>query len=350
MDPHSRPVFVTGGTGLLGSHLILSLVSKGYNVRAAYRKQNSRDIIGKVAGYYGGIPAEILAGIDWIECDIINYPCLRDAMHGSKFVYHCAASVSFASGERDKLIRNNVQGTINVVKACLEANVEKLCHVSSTSALGASDGDLMVTEDYKWNKNDYHSSYGISKFISEEEVWKAINRGLNAVIVNPSIILGPGDWERSSSALFSRIDHGLIFYTDGMTGYVDVNDVVKAMIKLTESNIEGERFIINSENIAYGELFRMIARNLGVRKPFIKVPKTLKRLIFPMTLLAEKVPGNRIPFTKEMLNAAWSKVTFDNSKIIDRTGIVFTTVEKSIKSFAAIYKSEKNKEKALKIT
>lgn len=339
-----KPVFVTGGTGLLGSHLIFSLISKGHKVRAMHRKQSNRDIIVKVAGYYGGIHEEALSLIEWIECDMGNYECLKNAIYGTGYVYHCAAAVSFASSDKDKLISNNVQGTKNVVSACLEAKVEKLCHVSSTSALGASDGDFMVTEENEWDENDYHSTYGISKHLSEEEVWKGIEKGLCAVIANPSIILGPGDWDRSSAALFSKIDRGMLFYTDGMTGYVDVNDVVKAMITLTESDIDSERFIINSENISYGELFRMIVRKLGRREPVIKVGKTMKWLLSPLAGLAEKVPGNRIPLTKEMLNAAWSKVSFDNSKIIERIGIEFSPVEKSIESFAAIYKSEKKKE------
>jgi dihydroflavonol-4-reductase len=349
MNPYKKPVFVTGGTGLLGSHLIFSLVSKGHKVRAIYRKQSNREIIVKVAGYYGEINEEALSSIEWIECDMGNYECLKNTMDGTGFVYHCAAAVSFASSDKDKLISNNVQGTKNVVRACIDAKIEKLCHVSSTSALGASEGDFMVREDNVWDENDYHSTYGISKHLSEEQVWKGIENGLCAVIVNPSIILGPGDWDRSSAALFSKIDQGMLFHTDGMTGYVDVNDVVKAMIILTESKIDSERFIINSENISFGELFRMIARNLGVREPVIKVPKAMKRLLSPIVGFAEKVTGNRIQLTREMLNTAWSKVTFDNSKIVERTGIEFTPVKKSIESFAAIYKSEKRKEKRVQV-
>jgi dihydroflavonol-4-reductase len=343
MDPKEKPVFVTGGTGLLGSHLICRLILQGYRVRAIHRNTSNRGIIRKVADYYGGIPEELFFLIEWIECDLDNFDLLLKAMEGTGFVYHCAATVSFESPDRENIIKNNVRGTINVVRACILMKSEKLCYVSSTAALGASDGDFMVNEGKKWNEFASHSAYGLSKHLSEEEIWKGIEKGLRTVIVNPSIILGPGDWKRSSTALFSNIEKGMIFYTNGMTGYVDVNDVARAMITLTESSTDGERFIINSENLSYGKLFRIIARNLGVRQPFIRVPKIMSYIAGPLIDIYEKLTGKKSPLTKEMVSAAWSRISFDNSKIISRTGMEFTPIEKSVRYIADIYNSEKKR-------
>ncbi len=272
MKDLTRPIFVTGGTGLLGSHLIYTLISQGEKVRAIHRKTSNRDILRKVIGYYGGDSEKLMEFIEWTECDINDYGRLSEAMQGVDFVYHCAAAVSFKNLGRETIIDNNVTGTSNIVKGCLENRIKKLCHVSSNAALGAKDGEFMVDETHEWNEEQHHSPYAISKYLSEQEVWKGIRKGLNAVIVNPTIILGPGEWSRGSASFFSRIDGGMLFCTTGTTGYVDVNDVVSSMITLMRSNFSGERFILNAGNPTFEEFFTMVAGSIKARKPVIRMP------------------------------------------------------------------------------
>jgi len=341
-----KPAFVTGGTGLLGSHLIYTLILQGVKVRAIYRSTSNRQIIRKLIAYYGGNENELLSRLEWVESDISNVESLTGAMIGTGDVYHCAAAVSFENKDKNLVIENNVRGTANVVMACRENNVRKLCHVSSNAALGAYDGEVMVNEDHGWDEKGYRSPYGISKYLSEREVWKGMEEGLNAVIVNPTLILGPGDWKRGSVSFFLKIDEGLLFHTNGTNGYVDVNDVVKAMILLTSSNISGERFIVNSENLDYRRFFSMIAKSLKVRGPVIGVPKVLSYPAMLVAHLLEAVTGGRSALTKEIVKVAWSQISYDNSKIIRETGMSFTPVEKTVNSIAGIYLKEKDKIKS----
>lgn len=333
-------ILVTGGTGLLGSHLILRLLSGGGKIRATFRKNSNRDLVSKVAGYYGNEAVELCESIDWVDCTLSDYERVSAAMKAVGKVYHCAAIVSFEKGEDKLIIENNFNATSNIVNACLENKVEKLCHVSSVASLGASDGQLMVNEASEWNNGIYQSAYSISKHLSEMEVWKGIKRGLNAVIVNPSIILGPGDWTRSSAAIFKSVDDGLNFFTDGIKGYVDVDDVSRAMILLMDSDIKGERFILNSENLSNKQLFSLITQSLGISKRLVRVPRIISPLIMPAARILEFFTGKKLPLTKDLLRSAWTKVGYDNRKIISRTGMNFLTVAESVRRITSIYRSD----------
>jgi dihydroflavonol-4-reductase len=343
MENQYKPVFVTGGTGLLGSHLIFTLISQGEQVRAIHRKTSNRETLEKVIGYYKGDADKLLNLVEWIECDICDYDRLEQTMLGVEIVYHCAAAVSFENRNKDYVLDNNIKGTSNIVKACFANKIRKLCHVSSISALGAYDGEAMVNETHSWDEAGYRSPYGTSKYLSEKEVWKGISNGLNAVIVNPTIILGPGGWNRGSSAFFPKIYSGLLFYTSGTNGYVDVNDVVKAMITLMRNNISGERFIVNGENLTYDKFFGMIARSLKVWGPFIKVPKLLSYLALPLVSVLEIFSKGKTTLTMEMLKVAWSRITYDNSKLIKRTGFSYTPIERTVQVIGEIFLQEKIK-------
>lgn len=343
MEAQSKHVFVTGGTGLVGSHLIYTLLTLGVNVRAIHRKSSNRSIINRLIEYYGGNETELLSRLEWVESNINDPVSLAGAMKGTELVYHCAAAVSFGNKDKNLVIDNNVKGTANIVRACLENKVRKLCHVSSNAALGAYDGEQMVNEDHGWDEKGYRSPYGISKYFSEREVWKGISEGLDAVIVNPTLILGPGDWKRGSVSFFSKIDEGLLFHTSGTNGYVDVNDVVKAMILLANSDISGERFILNSENLGYGQFFSMIAKSLKIRGPVIGVPRALSYPAMMAAQLLEVITGGRSALTKEIVKVAWSKITYDSSKITRVTGFSFTPVERTVDAIAKIYLKEKGR-------
>jgi len=223
-------ILVTGGTGLVGSRLLFDLTSRGEKVRALKRPDSNLDAVRRVFSYYSDRPGDLFYKIEWVNADILNIDSLLEAMHNVKQVYHAAAWVSFDPADREKLIRNNVDGTRNIVNACLASSVRKLCYVSSTSALGPPGTNGLIDEKSMWVPNRLNSGYSVSKFYSEMEVWKGIEEGLKAVIVNPSIIFGPGFWDKGSSSMFTNIFRGLKFYSNGVTGFVSVEDVSAAMI------------------------------------------------------------------------------------------------------------------------
>jgi len=333
---------VTGGTGLVGSHLLFSLASSGEKPKAIYRKTSNLDFVRRIFGYYSENAEDLFKKIEWIEADILAEDDIIRAVKGCSQVYHCAAIVSFDSSRNDEVIRNNTSGTTNIVRSCLGSGDIKLCHVSSTAALGASDGGVMVNEDNIWDDTSIRSSYALSKHLSEEVVWNGIRQGLKAVIVNPSVILGPGDWSKGSSSLISAVDRGMLFYTNGVTGYVDIRDVVTSMMTLMNSPVSGERFIVSSENLSYYDLFRMISNNLVTGRPFIPMPKAMLYPALVFLKILSLISGKRSAVTSGILNAAFSKVSFDNSRIIRTTGIKFRPVNESLKDIAIIYNREKH--------
>ena len=340
-----KTVFVTGGTGLLGSHLLFSLAEKKERIRATYRQQKKLSLVRKVFSYYSDNPDLLLNEIEWVESDLSDYDNLKSLVTGCKQVYHCAATVSYESSARDALIRSNSELTSRIVRACLETGVEKLCHVSSVATVETSENQGLIDESENWIDSVYHNAYAISKHLSEMEVWNGVKKGLNVVIVNPSIILGPGFWDSGSSLFFSRIARGMLFYTGGVKGYVDVRDVVKSMITLMNSPVKGERFIISSENISFREFFSTIAHSMKALKPFIFVPEFLSAPAAAIVKLISRIRGKEGAVTPEIIHSAFSKVYYDNRKIREATGIAFIPVRQSVEDTARIYRVEKQNKK-----
>jgi len=341
MSDNQNPVFVTGGTGLLGSHLLFALVKNGEKPRAVYRSEVKKDLVRKIFSCYYNKPDEFYKSVIWIKADIENIESLKNAMNGASRVYHCAAEVSFDPSDRDKIIKNNMRLTENIVQACIELEVSKLCHVSSVAAIGSNKEGAPISEDQEWDDTVPHSSYAVSKHLSEDIVWEGIKRGLNAVIVNPSVIFGPGDWDHGSSAFFSKIFKGMLFYTKGVTGYVDVRDVADSMVKLMHSQVSGKRFIISSENLSFYEIFSTIAENIGARKPLIFAPRIFAQPAMGIIKTIAALSGRKSAVTSENLSSAWSTQVFDNSRIIRETGIGFIPVRRSIEDTCRLYLKEK---------
>lgn len=333
-------ILVTGGTGLVGSHLLYSLIEKGEKVRAIARNRDKISRVEKVFSYYSDDFENLIEKIDWVDGDILDLYSLNQAFADVKKVYHCAAMVSFDGKDKSQLINANVQGTANVVNLCLENNIEKLCHVSSIASLGGSlNGDL-VDENSKWSTSKNHSAYSISKYESEMEVWRGIEEGLPAVIVNPSVILGSGFWNTGSGSLFSKAAKGMKYFTSGGTGFVDVKDVTYAMIQLMESKIVGERFILNSENLKYKDLFDLIADEIGVAKPKKEATQSLLKLAVFADSIASKLKIKKREITKDVVRSSMSVSSYSNHKILNEIGINFKPIHKSILEIAEKYKHE----------
>jgi dihydroflavonol-4-reductase len=261
-------ILVTGGTGLVGAHLLLHLLENETSVCAIYRNPKN---IQKTKSLFEIYKKESLFDkISWIQADINNIPSLEIAFCNIDYVYHCAALISFDPKDEEKLRKTNIEGTANIVNFCLAKNIQKLCYVSSIAALGdLLDHEKIVTELTEWNPEKSHSDYAISKFGAEMEIWRAQQEGLQVVIVNPGVILGTGFENQGSSEIFAKVKKGLRFYTNGSTGFVAVWDLVNIMILLMKSNIDGERFTVVSENISYKNLLFEIANQYKVKKPTI---------------------------------------------------------------------------------
>lgn len=259
-------ILVTGATGLVGSHLILHLLENEEDVRALYRTE--QNILKTKALFEWKKAMHLFEKINWIEGCITDIPSLETAFKDVTHVYHCAALISFDPNTEENLRKTNIEGTANVVNFCLSNKIKKLCHVSSIAALGdLQEHQTIITEETEWNPEKPHSDYAITKYGAEMEVWRGQEEGLETVIVNPGIILGPGFWENGSSEVFTRIKNGLKFYTNGTTGITTVTDVVKIMRLLMKSNIQKERFTIVSEVIGYKTISTLIAKELNTTSP-----------------------------------------------------------------------------------
>ncbi len=329
-------IFVTGGTGLLGSHLLYRLVTSGETPLALKRPTSDISITRKVFSYYCTNVDELMNKVQWVEGDILDYSSIAEIIEDVNEVYHTAATVSFKPSDKKKLLSINVQGTANVVNASLEYKIRKLVHVSSIGTLGRADTNGLVTEETHWNSKK-SSVYSTSKYSAELEVWRGIAEGLNAVIVNPSIIIGPGNWNSGSSKLFTTMYNGLMFYSSGTNGFVDVNDVVVAMTKLMQGSFSGERFIINSENVSYESLFHIMAKELNVTPPRYKATKFLSEIAWRLLYIKSLITGRQSTITRETAETANQAYRYSNKKILDSIGIKFMTIEESLKRNARLF-------------
>ena len=295
-------IFVTGATGLVGSHLIKSLIAKEKKVKALYRQ---------------AVP--VFAGsdqCDWVQGDILDPIFLSESLEGVDYVYHCAAIVSFAPSAAAKMIQSNVDGTANIVNACLLQKVKKLVFVSSVAALGRIRESEAIDESMHWTPETSNSVYGQSKYLAELEVWRGMEEGLPMAIVNPVIILGAGDWNNGSSGIFKSAYNEFPWYTNGMSGFVDVLDVVDAMQLLMERPITGQRYVLSAENLTYQTIFNKIAEAFGKRPPYKKVTPFLAGIVWRLEAFKGFFTGKAPLLTKETAATAQATVRFNNQKFL----------------------------------
>lgn len=334
-------ILVTGATGLIGSHLLYKLVSDNNNVIALKRKNSSLDNVKRTFGYYSTDVEKLFTKIIWREGDILNFEEVDTVFKDITKVYHCAAIVSFNPKEKKKIIKNNVEGTANIVDACIKNNIKKLCHVSSIASLGGKKNEI-IDESAQYDLNALKSAYSESKYRSELEVWRGIEEGLNAVIVNPAVVVGPGNWKTGSSSIFYNIWKGLNFYTEGITGYVDVMDVVNIMQQLMESDIKNERFVLNSQNINYKDFLSEIAKSLNCRIPQYKASDLLLNIAWRIDKIKSFIPGQKHLITKEIAKSASEICNYSNDKIKTTLNYNFIPVFESIKRTSEFFRNDFN--------
>lgn len=322
-------ILVTGGAGLLGKTLIEMLLARGENVKAIYHNTPLPDFNSH--------------RLQQQQCDILDVYALQDVMAGVTHVYQCAGLVSFSSKDEKKLYQINAEGTANMVNASLEARVQKFVHVSSVAALGHKRTGEKVNEMMRPPDEAETGKYGRSKYLGEMEVWRAVAEGLNAVIVNPVIILGPGDWNASSVKIFRAVYEGFPWYTTGSTGFVDVRDVAEAMMQLMNSDISAERFIINAENSTYRRVFNLIAEAFGKKPPSKKVTPLLAAFARISETIKSKFTGADPLLTKETVASAMANIQFDNGKLLQfLPGFTYRTLEDTVKDTCAVLQQKIN--------
>lgn len=321
-------ILITGGTGFLGSYIIKVLVEKDYAVRALRRSK-------KLPSW---IPAAVSDKVEWVNGDILDVVALQDAMEGVDIVIHSAAIVSFVKKEREEMYQVNVQGTANVVNIALEKNIKRLVHISSVAALGRTLNGEHVDEEKKWEESKTNTHYAKSKFKSELQVWRGISEGLEAVILNPSTILGYGDWHSSSCAIFRQVFEGFNWYTPGINGFVDVEDVAKATVLIMESDISEQRYIINGDTWDFKKLQDNIAAAFGKKGPSQKTTSFLLSVAWRLEKIKSLFTGKRPLLTKESARVAQSQTWFKNGKFLKAfPGFSYTPLEQTIKKACEKY-------------
>jgi len=323
-------IVVIGASGFLGAHLLCFLVQSNDKVRAIYRNEQSILATQKYLKYYN-LPSNYFdEKIEWIRADILDIESLQHALDSATFVYNCSGFVSFDKRHKDQMIAVNVLGTSNIVNVCLQKNVQKLIHVSSIAALGETQSDEPITEETQWLRTESESWYSITKFNGETEVWRGIAEGLSTVIVNPSIIIGPGNWNQGSPQLFKLVNDGLKYYTKGSVGYVDVRDVCRMMIALMESSIEGERFVVSGSNQTFQTLFTEIAKSINKPEPTTNATSIILALAWRLDLFRSMFLGKAPRLTKNSVKTALKTSNYSSEKLIKSISVPFTPFYETI--------------------
>ena len=332
-------VLVTGGTGLIGSHLLLYLLNSEVALRAIHRKGSDLEKVKTIFSYYSAKPDDLFRRIEWVEADINDIPSLEDAFHGVTQVYHCAALISFDPSDFEKLRKINEEGTANIVNLCNVNKVAKLCYVSSIAAIGKSVKGTVTTEETEWDYTDANV-YALTKYAAEMEVWRASQEGLSTVIVNPGVVIGPGFWNSGSGRLFKMAAKELQFYPPGGSGFITVNDVVKIMVQLMDSEVVNERFIAVHKNLNYQEILSDIARGFGKTAPVHKLKFWQLEILWRIDWLWCLLTGKKRKLTKVGVLSLKNPQEFSNIKVVNRLDFEFESMAEVIHFSCNRFKEE----------
>lgn len=323
-------IFVTGATGFIGAHLLYYLISGGNEILALRRSSSNLQYVKNVFRYHTRDWETLFNRINWTDGDVTDYDSLLEATQGIDEVFHGAAMVSFDPGDKYKMLNTNIRGTANVVNAALENGVRKLAYISSVAALDPVKENQIITEKFFGNFPQRYSNYAESKFKSELEVWRGTEEGLNAVVVNPSIVLGPCIPMEGSGSFFKVIRKGIGFYPSGMTGFVDVRDLCSILIKLMQHDFINERFIVSGENHTYKELFQLIAKQFQTKIPQRELKPFITNIAWRLERIRSRLFLQKPRVTKELHQSAHKRVRFSNEKVKKMLDYQFIPLEQTI--------------------
>ncbi|CAH8284742.1 nucleoside-diphosphate-sugar epimerase [Mariniflexile fucanivorans] len=330
-------ILVTGSTGLVGSHLLYNLVSNNEKVRAIYRSEGKLEQVKNVFATYTSDFIPLFEAIEWVQADILDIPALSEAFINVTYVYHCAALVSFEPDKYQLLRKTNIEGTANVVNLCISNNIKKLCHVSSTATLGKTLNNESITEETIWNPEDDNNVYAITKYGAEMEVWRGTQEGLDAVIVNPGVILGAGIWRFGSGSLFKKAHEGFKYYTAGTVALIAVSDVVTIMTNLMKSTITSERFVLVAKNWTYKRFLQTLAQSVNATPPRKLAGAFLLSIAWKLDWLRHQLTGKRRQLTKHLTSSLMSETDYSSEKLKVALNYNFKPIEETILEIGANY-------------
>jgi dihydroflavonol-4-reductase len=328
MFPTSSKILITGATGFLGSYILRKLSSEGYNNIVCIKRPDSS--MEMTSG---------IADVDWVTGDIMDICFLDEIINGVDIIIHAAAIVTFDPGNFKKMITTAMDGTSNLVNAALDNQVSKFIHISSVAALGRRRKEETITENNIFSKSQYDTTYGLSKFLAEQEVWRGHAEGLNTTILNPSMVLGAGKWHDSSAQIYNRVYDGLKYYPTGSTGWVDVRDVATAVFQCLTSQYNGERYIISSENHTYQSIFEKIANRLHVYAPKQALRSRMGNLLWRLESIRSWLLHQKPVITRETVVSMSAESYYVNEKSVQELNLQYTTIEKTIEDSCKVFLS-----------
>lgn len=329
----NQRILVTGGTGVLGRYIVDYLLSDGYvNIEVFTRTNNTSNL------NFGSDQR-----IEFTQGDIRELYPLTDSIEKADYVIHAAAIVSFDPKEFRRMHAVNVEGTSNIMNLSATSNVKKVIHVSSIAALGRSEKSKSISEATTWVNSKYNSYYGITKYLAEQEVWRSYHEGQSMAIVNPSLILGDGDWNQSSLQIFKKAYDGIPYYPTGGTGIVDVKDVAKFIVLLMESDIEGERFVLSGGNVSYKDIFQKMGNAMQRKVPTKPAPSWMLSILWRVEKIRCMLTGTSPLITKESVKSTAHQSNYDNSKSLGINGFKYQDVDETIEEYARKYAAFRKK-------
>lgn len=333
-------VLITGSTGLLGSHILLNLVQKGKTMRALKRKNSRLEHVQKIFHYYApGHAKELFQKIEWVEGDILDIPCLEEALEGIHEVYHAGAMFSFNRKDKLPLKKNYILGTANVVNISLAQGVKKLCYISSVDTLNDATSEGIVVENTPLDKTKDDLPYAYTKYLAEIEAWRGSQEGLGVVIVNPTFILASGFWQDSSGMLIEQVRKRGPFYTEGVTGYVDARDVAECCTRLMDGNHLNQRYILNSENLSYKEMIGYIRKELDL-PPAKSISRNTLKWISRLSRVTAFLSGKNNPIPGDIIESLTTKTFYSNEKIKKTLSYEFIPVKIALSEHIKRYQKE----------
>jgi nucleoside-diphosphate-sugar epimerase len=333
-------ILVTGGTGLVGSHLIYQLTLENNVIRATHRADSDIERVKLLFKFYSKDFNQLFKKIEWIEADLNNLSQLQDAFKDISFVYHCAACISFDPSRYETLRRVNIRGTANIVNLCIKNKIKKLCHVSSVATLGYNIKE--IDENNYWDGNKHKSAYAISKYGAEMEVWRGVQEGVKSVIINPGVIIGPGFSKSAFGTIIKMVTNKKRFHTCGKTGYVDVRDISNIMIRLMNSKIENERYILVNKNLSYKKVIDMVSSNLGLKNKSTFVSKSKLKIALVFDLVSSKFFNKERRLSKALCKTLTRNFNYSSKKIKKNLNFEFTSILETFEKSCQFYSQEKS--------
>jgi len=327
-------ILVTGASGIVGSQILQQLLNQGERVRILMRSDASL-VIDRVL-------KDVNAGrdrIEWIQGDLLDPVSISKAVEGCSVVYHCAALVSFDQKKAIDMQFVNVKGTANIVDSCLKHKVDTLCYISSTAAIGDEKINGKLSEESKWTTDKGRSAYSLSKRSAEFQVWRGREEGLNAVILNPAVVIGSGNWGQSSTTLITSCKKGMLFYPPGGNGFVSASDVAKFAIASVEQKRFDGQYLLVSESLSFKSLFTLITKKFGSQQPKIKAPNYLLRMAQGFMHFVESLGLNIFSLSSENISSARRTVVYSNERALG-TGFIFQSIEEAVQNAVTQYLDE----------